>query len=704
MHRLTGIVLLFAGLVMPAQSYVNSRPELAAWWKFDESDAKRALDSVSQAADPVLGYSKSVPGVSGRALRFDGLTTVVARPAAKAPALGNSFSVEAWIAIQAYPWGLSAIVSQCRMHPVELVSVEGEFTPEKDPTAGYYFAVDANGRVHFQAFVAGRWRSARSSAKIPLLKWAHIAGTYDAEEGLAVYVNGEKSGGEAARGAIAFAPDVDLVIGRNHIARPPQYPIRINIPASYSFDGFIDEVKIYRGVLRDGDVGASYRASRPSGEPAMSFHKLPREPRSPAKFGAYPLKLPYDEAWEAPRRDGPEPDIVVLFDEFPYRYVFWRGTGFIPHWVTENDIWYTNEFNETWKNGALGCAEPMSDKQLRHSRVRILEKNDARVVVHWRYGLIDTRYVFARVDPLSGWGDWSDEIHTIYPDGTGVRKITINSSQPLEPHEFQESIVLTEPGKRPEDNIEAEALTMVNMKGEAHTYSWAQSAPEKVDQPAGANIEIINTKSRAKPFLIVSDNNPRFRSYKDEIKRENSMFPWWNHWPVAQIPSDGRWATEPDRVSHSSLTTGLEWEEYDVTETSRTRIMLHGLSAQPHSELVKLAKSWLRAPGLNGLSAGYHDGGFDKAERAYVVARENTGAPLSFELNASADQPAVNPAFIVKGWGDRPAILLVDGKPVPRGKDFRYGHRERLDGTDLILWLKLQSTKPVQISIREGQG
>jgi hypothetical protein len=64
----------------------------------------------------------------------------------------------------------------------------------------------------------------------------------------------------------------------------------------------------------------------------------------------------------------------------------------------------------------------------------------------------------------------------------------------------------------------------------------------------------------------------------------------------------------------------------------------------------------------------------------------------------------VNPAFIVKGWGDRPAILLVDGKPVPRGKDFRYGHRERLDGTDLILWLKLQSTKPVQISIREGQG
>ncbi len=33
------------------------------------------------------------------------------------------------------------------------------------------------------------------------------------------------------------------------------------------------------------------------------------------------------------------------------------------------------------------------------------------------------------------------------------------------------------PGTRPEDNIKAEALTLANMKGETHTYSWAEDAP-----------------------------------------------------------------------------------------------------------------------------------------------------------------------------------------------------------------------------------
>ena len=114
----------------------------------------------------------------------------------------------------------------------------------------------------------------------------------------------------------------------------------------------------------------------------------------------------------------------MLFDEVPWRYVFWRGTSYIPHWVTENEIWYTNEFNETWGHGALGCAEPMSDKQTRYSHVRVIENSSARVVVHWRYALIDTRYVFARVDTATGWGDWSDEYHVIYPDGMGYGRST----------------------------------------------------------------------------------------------------------------------------------------------------------------------------------------------------------------------------------------------------------------------------------------
>ena len=372
---------------------------LAARWDFEQGNARETLDRASGIPDLIKGYSAYVPGASGRGLRFDGYTTAVVREAGKAPRLANAFTLEAWVAVQAYPWGPCAIISQCEMREAKLQAKEREFTPEEDPTAGYYFAVDADGYVHLEALIGDRWRRCRSRTQVPLMKWTHIAGTWDAAEGLTVYINGEKAGSEPAAGELTYSPDADLEIGRNPVAKPPQYPIRLNIPASYSFDGSIDEVKIHRTALPSSAIRQAYHSGRPKHGTGMSFRKLPRQPRGPAPFGAYYEKLKFDDSWDAPRRDGPKPDVVVLFDEHPHRYIFWRGTGFIPHWVTENDIWYTNEFNETWGHGALGCAEPMSDKQGRFSRVRILEQNDARVVVHWRYALVDNRYHFARVDP-----------------------------------------------------------------------------------------------------------------------------------------------------------------------------------------------------------------------------------------------------------------------------------------------------------------
>ena len=39
---------------------------------------------------------------------------------------------------------------------------------------------------------------------------------------------------------------------------------------------------------------------------------------------------------------------VVAFDALPTKFVFWRGTGYIPMMVNEEGQWYSNEFNETW--------------------------------------------------------------------------------------------------------------------------------------------------------------------------------------------------------------------------------------------------------------------------------------------------------------------------------------------------------------------
>jgi hypothetical protein len=86
---------------------------------------------------------------------------------------------------------------------------------------------------------------------------------------------------------------------------------------------------------------------------------------------------------------------------------------------------------------------------------------------------------------------------------------------------------------------------------------------------------------------------------------------------------------------------------------------------------------------------------------AYVLSskRPEEAQEVLFKLEASKDSPVINPAFVIKGWGMSDARLKIGGKEVKRGKNFRFGHRYRLEATDLIVWIKTESTKPVKISL-----
>lgn len=59
----------------------------------------------------------------------------------------------------------------------------------------------------------------------------------------------------------------------------------------------------------------------------------------------------------------------------------------------------------------------------------------------------------------------------------------------------------------------------------------------------------------------------------------------------------------------------------------------------------------------------------------------------------------VNPAFVVKDWGDTDVTLEVDSKLRQQGHDFRVGYEETPTGTDLIIWLKMKTGDPVKFSI-----
>ena len=710
-----------------------SADEPVAWWDFEDGQNRVVTDRATDVEDEVLGFFKYVPGVSGDALRFDGYSTAVRRDAENAPALGEFFTFEAWVAIQAYPWGECAIVSQADAEDATYATKGRDgFPPEAGPSAGYYFAVDARGRVHLQVSVGGEWVTSQSEARIPLLEWAHIVGTYDAEEGLAVYINGEKAGSTPTSGEVKFASDADLLVGRNHNKRRVDQSVFTVIPALYSFDGYIDEVKIYDRALDANEIAETHEATKPSGDTGMAYRKLPTEPSGPAPFGAYYTSLKFDETWDAIRRESEHPDVVVLFDDTPGRFVSWRGAGYVPFWVTENDIWYTNEFNESWPTGRdkpFVC-EPMSDKQARYSTVRIIENTEARVVLHWRYALTNTDYEIAYEDPLTGWGDWADEYDYIYPDGVALRKQRVWSSEIDAPHEFQESIVVNQPGQRPEDNIEVDAVSLVNMDGVINVHSWADGIPMAPIVPQDGesmspmvalaaqyefpNIQVVNTKSKLKPFLIVTDepykgdkwpfghdvDGPVNVPYTGYMLPDVSTFTWWNHWPVGQVPSDGRWALDPDRVSHTSVSNVI-WADYERTTNSQVKLSMQGLTEKSAKKLVPLAKSWLRAPALELKSSGYTSSGYDESERAYSIICESRVRleVLRVEIAASKDNPVVNLAFVVTGWGDAGATLTLDGKSIPRGKDFRIGHRSTPEGKDLIVWIEKTSTSPIDIAL-----
>ncbi len=107
-----------------------------------------------------------------------------------------------------------------------------------------------------------------------------------------------------------------------------------------------------------------------------------------------------------------------------------------------------------------------------------------------------------------------------------------------------------------------------------------------------------------------------------------SHFPWWNHWPVAQLPNDGRRAMGPGRPGHSSLSQSIEDSEvvHRRDDGAFTAVTLVGLTPEPIGEIVTLARSWLSPAPLTLGGAGYASEGYDREERAYVVTRDRDRA------------------------------------------------------------------------------
>ena len=618
----------------------GNTPVPVAWWTFDETSSGFAKDSATGIADSINGNFRHIRGIRGNGLKCDGYTTRIIREAKAAPIITGAFTIEAWVAPQSYPCNWCAIVNQ-----------------EYEHQRGFFFGIDAEGRVGLHLAVKRQWRECISEVRIPFMEWSHIAGTFDPRKGIILYINGKEAGRLEIPGDLLVDIGMNLEIARNHKLTMPtslNRAGRVRVPASYSFDGIIDELKIYKSCLSADEVATAAYIEMPPDKPALLWRKLPQVPSGINGFGGYYTKLKYDEDWDALWRVADQPDIVVPFNKTGYAMVFWRGTNYNMNLVTENGKWIADQSAETYTQ-TRGCMEHMSDKQNRYSHVRLIESNEARVVVHWRYAMTDVLYQIANEDPITGWGDGVDEYYTIYPDGIAVRHFMIHGEN--NSYSITEPAALSNPGEKPEDNIDLDAVTIANLKGEKRTYSFASwpSSGIGFDNPVpDALISIINIKSEYKPFYVYEPGTSigPYGGGIREIDYSYSHFHARNHWPVSMIPSDGRFVLAAHQVTSSAITSPEPPQVRNPETGDLEGRFIMGLTQEEITAILPLAQFWLNPPSIDKISTDFLVEGFDRNERAYIIKNKQAKSiPMELVIPAGKDNPVFNPVFIVQNWG-----------------------------------------------------
>jgi hypothetical protein len=701
---------------------VNLEVEPTASWHFDEGLESRpyeskglTFESVTGTICPIAG-SKTVwkKGVSGTALAFDGYYSGVTAPGLRwqefeANREGAGFSIEAWVAPGAYSiceWTAIAHQSEWEADVKELLFQErdwGEMQLGEKMKRGYFLGIDEFGRAGFFMALGEEVFEVTSLEIMPLYEWSHVAVTYFSEGMLYLYINGDISDFKNVTGIFQPA-DRDFMIGRNdesigyvsqHVVRPYS-----TFPSALGFEGLIDEVNIYVNPVWHQEMRQSYEALKPSTPKAdMQPRTLPGRVGPSDIFGAHYANLKYHDLWDNLWREPEHPDIVVKFDLMPTSVVFWRGNR-SPGWVTETNKWISDQSSELtdwhWGNesdGAQSCCEHMSDYQARHSHVRLIENTDARVVVHWRYASVDVLYKHPNACRYKdGWGVWTDEYLTIYPDGVGVR--TVDSHGDKDHYwgdeggsiGFHDTQFLSEAGTRPEDNINTQSLTIVTHRDKVHALDWSEKHPSgKYD----AQVIWVNLKSDHKVFEIFPPGT-KINVWGGE-KTSYSKYSAWNHYPVTQAPCDGRFWVAPDRLAHSALGAAD-----NLVETGN--MLLYGFTDDDAKSLIPLARSWNHPPDLTKMK-GCSSKGYEKDQRAYVLNAE--ADELSFSLMASKRSPAVNPCFVVQSWDSR-AEVLINGKRMKSDKMVRQGLVRDTDGQlQLLVWIDMEFQKRADFSLRK---
>lgn len=422
---------------------------------------------------------------------------------------------------------------------------------------------------------------------------------------------------------------------------------------------------------------------------------------------------------------------VVVDCGKPWRFVFWDKAQYVGCVDLGGGVWFTPEWCEVNSPNDLHCYEPIMDKQLRWSKIQLLEAGPARARVRWTYALNDMRYRIFHGDTRA------EEIYTIYPDGIALREVILwpgtlnNHGGNANFWQVAEWILINAAGTSPLDVLKMPTpFTLSGGDGSGISVPWPLPPdwfePLCRRYPAIADFPLyvgrIDLTGRPSPFLVIPKHQGLFPyMHCSACGRDHpytSLFPGkdlinvYQHWPVTKMEDFLEWVPAGDSVGKVATHTSFSSVDYSRRLSGRdyvptpdpgtTWYMLVGAAqegADP-STLDALAQSYLNPAAVEvhrdpGEPLERHRGrvlleGYDYSLRAYTFRK--TGEDR-MSLTMTPTVPQINPVFLVDGWTSPGVTVHVNGQALPAER-----YTAQVSGHDLTLWVEGTFAQPVEFA------
>jgi len=215
--------VLILGIILTSGAHADISEGLIGWWMFDEGAGTNVADSSGAGHHGFFaeGTPEWVPGVYGKALRFDG-SNEVEIPDHEDFHLTNAITMALWMQPEA-----------------DQSDYAKPFIKQRSGEYPYALQYDTSQRLYANINASTTYRT---SPRIPNFpgEWAHICFTYDGSV-LIIYKDGEEAGRVNASGDLQ-QNDLSLSIGG-----------RLDY-SSQGFTGIIDDVRLFNRVLTAEEI------------------------------------------------------------------------------------------------------------------------------------------------------------------------------------------------------------------------------------------------------------------------------------------------------------------------------------------------------------------------------------------------------------------------------------------------------------------